>query len=259
MFSFQNYKIKTKLLLVIMLISVCAMIVSSSLYVMYQAKALKKQMVEELLTLSKILGDNTKAALLFDIEKDALDLLAALRNKPAVEAAGIYDESGQLFASYLRDDRVSKVFLKVPSQDLNRFEDDSLVIFSTISQKGNIIGSTYLRSDLKKLDLLLNRDISIAIAIIIATSVIIYLLSLVLQKVISDPILNLADTTKLISKNKDYSVRVKKQGMDETGILYDGFNEMLENIQEREKERDAAKEKLLKNEERFELSVKGIQ
>ena len=48
---------------------------------------------------------------------------------------------------------------------------------------------------------------------------------------ISTPILTLAETAKVISEQKDYSVRAVKSGKDEVGLLTDAFNQMLSQIQ----------------------------
>ncbi|HKI80347.1 MAG TPA: ATP-binding protein, partial [Pseudodesulfovibrio sp.] len=63
-----------------------------------------------------------------------------------------------------------------------------------------------------------------------------YFLSSKLQKVISGPILHLAETARLVSTKKNYSIRAGKQGQDELGDLVDGFNEMLSQIQLRDQE-----------------------
>src|SRR5665213_246116 len=57
------------------------------------------------------------------------------------------------------------------------------------------------------------------------------LLSKILQKSISNPILALAETAKIISDRRDYSVRAVKLGQDELGSLTDAFNNMLAQIE----------------------------
>jgi len=53
---------------------------------------------------------------------------------------------------------------------------------------------------------------------------------------ITRPILKLSDTTTKISRDADYSVRVEKETNDEIGVLYDSFNNMLENISQKNQE-----------------------
>jgi light-regulated signal transduction histidine kinase (bacteriophytochrome) len=53
-----------------------------------------------------------------------------------------------------------------------------------------------------------------------------------LQGQISGPILALAETAQAVSTQRDYSVRARKLGEDELGLLTEAFNHMLEQIQQ---------------------------
>ncbi|MEL0653376.1 HAMP domain-containing protein, partial [Algibacter sp. TI.3.09] len=55
-----------------------------------------------------------------------------------------------------------------------------------------------------------------------------------LQKVLSEPILNVTKATKESSREGNYKLRVHKQGNDEIGDLVDEYNEMLSQIYVRE-------------------------
>ncbi len=68
------------------------------------------------------------------------------------------------------------------------------------------------------------------------------LLASQLQKVISRPILHLADVETRVSRERDYSLRAVKEAEDELGVLIDGFNDMLGQIQSRDAELTVAKE-----------------
>ncbi len=59
------------------------------------------------------------------------------------------------------------------------------------------------------------------------------MLSSRLQRVISGPIRELADTASSVSAHENYSVRAIKRGNDEIGLL-DQFNKMLDRIQQRD-------------------------
>jgi len=71
-----------------------------------------------------------------------------------------------------------------------------------------------------------------------------YVLMSRLQNIITQPLFHMADVMRIISKKKDYSVRVKIQAKDEIGILGEGFNEMLTQIQKRDAELDFHRENL---------------
>jgi PAS domain S-box-containing protein len=82
-----------------------------------------------------------------------------------------------------------------------------------------------------------------------------YLLSKILQKTISMPILALADTAKIISANRDYSVRAVKSGNDELGSLTDSFNVMLQQIQDQNNSLQEFNQKLEQSEKLFRAMI----
>ncbi len=61
-----------------------------------------------------------------------------------------------------------------------------------------------------------------------------YMIARLLQRQISEPILDLSLMMRTVSKEKDYSLRADKKTNDELGILIDGFNDMLTQIQIRD-------------------------
>ena len=58
------------------------------------------------------------------------------------------------------------------------------------------------------------------------------------------PVVRLAKLSREVALSQDFSLRVGKKGDDEIGQLYDGFNTMLAQIHQRERERDMATEEL---------------
>jgi two-component system, NtrC family, sensor kinase len=70
------------------------------------------------------------------------------------------------------------------------------------------------------------------------------LLSSKLQTVISDPILELAEMMRRVSREKNYALRARKTSADEIGEMIEGFNEMLGQIQIRDQELDRARAQL---------------
>jgi signal transduction histidine kinase/CheY-like chemotaxis protein len=71
-----------------------------------------------------------------------------------------------------------------------------------------------------------------------------------LQHLISSPILHLTDKMRQVSNAEDFSLRVVKQANDEVGVLFNGFNNMLEQLEYRDKQlaryRDQLEEQVFK-------------
>jgi len=78
-----------------------------------------------------------------------------------------------------------------------------------------------------------------------------YLFSLKIQRLISRPILGLADIARRVSERGDYSLRAAKQTEDEVGFLVESFNGMLNQIEHRESRLAHTNEELRKSEEQF--------
>jgi methyl-accepting chemotaxis protein len=97
------------------------------------------------------------------------------------------------------------------------------------------LGTLFLQADTT----LLRRHRSgylIIVALVIALGTVLSLvLASRLKEVIENPITHLALTSQLVSEQKDYSIRAVKHYDDEVGHLVDEFNEMLTQIEQRDR------------------------
>jgi len=91
-----------------------------------------------------------------------------------------------------------------------------------------------IQSDLRLITDRLQTYLGIIAMVMVSSGVAAFLLSLRLQKLISGPILHLADTANSVASEKKYSIRAEKASNDEMGVLIDRFNEMLSGIEERD-------------------------
>jgi signal transduction histidine kinase/DNA-binding response OmpR family regulator len=246
---FQSFSLKRKLTLIIMVISTAALLLSSVAFITYDLLELRKTMRRDLSVLAGIVGSNCTAALTFDDPKAARETLSALSAEPHVVSACVYSKDGRLFAEYLRD-RLQREFASPSLQaDGSQFRDNYLVLFRQIILDGERVGGVYIQSDLIEFQSRLQRYAAILLIILSGSSLVVYFLSSGLQHVISRPILHLAQTAKIVSSQRDYSVRAAKESDDEVGLLIGSFNDMLAQIQIRDEElkrhRDHLEEEVL--------------
>lgn len=238
MIRFRDISIKRKLMAIIMIASSVALLLVAGGFISYELITYRKTMTRDLTALAEIIGDRSTAALSSDRKDEAEEGLRALSNKGHIVAAAFYKD-GRLYAQY-PSHLASSSFPVKPGFVGARFEDDSLVLFHDIRVKGNTagseetIGTLYLKEDLLGRNERIQRYAAITVALLFASSIATYFLSALLQRIISKPIFELADAAKTVSKEKNYSVRARKQSNDELGQLIDGFNEMLGQIQERD-------------------------
>jgi len=238
-----NMTIKHKLIAIIMLTSITALLLTGFIFVLYERSHIRHDMAVSLSTQAEIIADNCKAALAFEDAEDAKETLHALHVESSIVFACIYTSSSEVFATYCRDDDNSSTPSELQQEGYS-FSDGFLTVFKPIVLDGETIGTVCLRSDLQPMQAMVRRNTVIIIAIVFSASLVAYLVSSRLQGIISRPILSLADVAKVVSEKKDYSVRALKRTNDEIGLLIDAFNEMLEQIQQRDSALVGAKEQL---------------
>jgi signal transduction histidine kinase len=229
----RDLPIRRRLMLILLATSVVVMVLMSSAFVTYEITTLHKTLIRQATTLGEVIAANSTAALAFENQDDAKEILAALSAERHIVAACLYDKDGHLFSKY--PDNVSAGSLpEGPGPAGYRFSDAHLSGFQPVVQGGNKqLGTLYLDYDAGTIvSDWLRTSFGIGVAVLIVILAVAYLLSRLLQRQISEPILALADTARAISDRRDYSVRAIKLGHDELGLLTDAFNQMLGQIQE---------------------------
>jgi signal transduction histidine kinase/CheY-like chemotaxis protein len=247
--AFRQTTIKRKLIALIMLTSSVALLVAFAFMIGSDYLTFRSGMVRDLRTLATVVGTNGSSALDFDDEEFATKTLAALAATPNITTAAIYTKDGRVLAKYLRDEQ-SELPPEKPDAEKYVFKNGYLMLFHPILRGEERIGSIYLQSTLHEMNTRLARYAGIGGAIVLGASLIAFLFSSRLQRVISNPVLSLAHTAKVVSERKDYSLRAEKRTDDEIGFLIDRFNEMLNQIEEHEKELQEVNEQLVQSEQR---------
>ena len=234
--AFRDLSIKLKLTSIMMLISIVALLLSCALFIIYDQIFSRRAMVQELSSLAQIVGSNSTAALTFNDQNSATEILSALSARPNIRSACLYSFEGKPFAFYVRPDGSAASWPAAPRVDGSAFGKDRLELFHSIKLDGQTAGTLYLQSDLQELQTRLLRYSGIVGLILLASSLLTFLLSTRLQRVISGSIVGLAKTARIVSAEKNYTLRATKLGNDEVGLLIDDFNDMLVQIEVRDQE-----------------------
>jgi len=233
MAPFKQSSIKRKLTSIIMLTSCIALLLACAAFVIQEFSSFRNNLVSQMSTLAQIVAKNCDATLSLDLPKDAEKTLATLRGKGQIMATCIY-KGGRVWARFpatLTDESLPAP----PAAAGHRFEKDSLLLFEPITDPdGEQIGMLFLQSNLNQMYSRIRQYVEIASAVLVLSLIVALLLSSRLQRLISDPVLKLSDTARIVSEKKDYGLRAEKQSDDEVGVLIDSFNEMLSQIQKRD-------------------------
>jgi signal transduction histidine kinase len=170
---------------------------------------------------------------LFNDPARAADTLGALAAERHVLWACIYGQDGRRLAGYVRGGGAIE-FPPAPQTPGHRFAGGRLQLSTPIVLDGERIGMVLLESDLEEIRDRLSRYAGIGALVLLASSLVALLLSSQLQRLISEPILRLAQAARAVSERKDFSVRVAQGEAhgDELGLLVVAFDEMLEQIEQ---------------------------
>jgi PAS domain S-box-containing protein len=236
---FNKISIRKKLVLIILSASIISIISGLAIYLVFDMINIKNEIKKNAELNAALVGQYSIVPLVFDYKDEATDVLAKLSSVPSVLDACIFNADGKIFASYRKtpDDRF---IFPYPEERKPEFSKGYLNVYQSISYDGNNYGILYLRLTDSSIREKFMNNILIMIALILILFIPVYFIANRLQKVISEPILNLAKLTATISMNQDFSVQLKPQGNDEVGILYQQFNNFLSQILKRQKERDEA-------------------
>ncbi len=230
----HNTTIKTKLTVVIMLTCLIALALTGTAFVVWGQASSRDIMAHNLTTQAGMIADSCKASLSFKDAEDTRQTLSILQAEPSIVYGGVYTGKRTNFVNYYREKVDIRLHpLHIQEQGYH-FDEGLLTVFQAIVVDGETIGFVCLRSDLQPLHAMFRRNVSIVTVVLLLALLVAYGVSSGLQGLISRPILKLAEVAQAVSKQKEYSVRAPKQSNDEVGLLIDSFNEMLDQIQQRD-------------------------
>ncbi len=238
MLRFRDYSIARKLTSMNLLVSGAALLLAGGAFGAYELIAFRETLVANLSIQAQIVGSNSISALLFNDPASAEKTLSALQAAPHIEYASIYTPDGQPFAAYWRDPRRRAASLpSIPATQtkIHWFRDRQITVVRPIVFQGKPAGMVCIQSDLGEWTERLQRYAVIVAGVLLVSLMAAWLTSSVIRRSIAEPIVGLAETARVVSRERNYSVRAPlSSNRDELAVLIATFNEMLAQIQERD-------------------------
>ena len=280
----RSMSIRNKLIAITLLTSVTAVLFVSLAFLINEVVSFRIGVGQQLGVIADIIGKNSAAAVAFNDPDSARETLAGLSAKPHILGAFIVTNDNRIFADYVSPrvharhrrpaaetgtarmtDSCGILCHAAKASPAKRFPhppveviiagiaresqsfwdtDGTLEAVAPIVVNGQTLGMVVIQSDSEELYTPLRWAFFIIPLVLTGAFLLAFLMSRKLQKVISGPILQLADVVKRVTREHDYSLRAKSENDDETGTLIAGFNEMLERIRERDEQLERANEHL---------------
>lgn len=257
----RNRSIRARLALIVGLNGSLALLLVGIFLFGYEKFERRDAATRETVTQARIVAASSTAALSFTDERAATETLTALRADPDLVEAALYDRNDRLFAWFERSPAspaggVARPPAR-PRQTGVYLEEGNLLVSEAVRLGRERIGTVFLKTSMEEVNSRLHRYTGLVCLVLMASLGIALLFSARMQRMITAPLAELSSVARMVSTNKDYSVRAARYGSDEVGFLIDSFNEMLSQIEVREEARREAAESLRESEERYALAAKG--
>lgn len=184
---------------------------------------------------SEIIANNSVSAIIFDDSVAAEEILVALKADDSIMSAKISTRSSKVFASF--DNPLINTDVQINGMSIPLDKWASMHFFSehAIYYQGNEIGTVQITGSLSQFYRNNLQYVLIALMVSLVAMLLTMILSNILLKRIVEPILKLNSTAKKITHLSSYAVRAEVLSKDEIGDLTHSFNEMLDEIQRKDR------------------------
>jgi signal transduction histidine kinase len=249
--NLRDAPIRQKLTAAIMLTSTVVLLLTAAVFSVDGVITFRQTLSQNSRTIARITAAQSSAAVDYENEADCRKILSKLNGEPRVLLAALYASHGKMLAR-CPESAPAASFPVVPVAGEYLVKSGAVNLVVPVRQDDRVVGALYLKWDLSPDYRRFRWDAAVVALLLVGSLGVALVISNALQRRISGPILELAETAAAVSVKHDYSVRAKKYGDDELGLLTGAFNQMLTRIGEQN-------EALRKNEEQLRLALQSAQ
>lgn len=244
--KFLDWSIRRKLSIIVLTISGVLITLIATMLTVERYVSFRQNILETTSALAEVVGINSTAALAFQDPETGEETLSALRVQEDIIVACLFNGEGEVFATYVNaysPEGIPEAQLGCTfegfkeaalAEQMSRFGTKTFELIKPVYLNDKIVGHVAIRTDLQSIQKRLAGFVFVMFSIGVLLFVITQLVCKKLDFTIVGPITELVDAMNRISDTQDYTLRVKKEYSDEIGMLVDGFNEMLGQIQRRD-------------------------
>ena len=226
----QAFSIRQKLILAMIVTSSLGLAVSGVAFLWYEALSARADLQREIATITDVVAAHSTAALAFSDARTATETLRALRMDPRILGAVLADPSGQVLANY--GERLPARTHGPPML----VTGSAVEVFRPVRFDDEIVGYLAIKASTHEIRARIVRNLILSASVLLFSLVIGTFLALRLAAIMAGPIVRLANTADSISRGSDYSLRAENEASDETGVLIDAFNRMLDQVAARDRQ-----------------------
>ena len=236
--------IRLRLQRVILMVLGVALISAAATVVGLQIHAFRTATVERMGVVAGMVARNSTATLEFDDARQAERLLEALSAERSIRQGLLLTVDGRLLARFgdattpdprRLVDAAAWSPVTETGTPVHRFSWTTVESLAAVMMHDDKLGYVYIRADLERM----YRQLALSVLMIIGATVLAGAIALRLANRLHTrivaPILSLADSMRRVTRTQDFSLQVEARENDEIGQLTGGYNQMLAQLQERDR------------------------
>ena len=224
--------VRGKVMAVVLATVALALTVEGAAMLTHDLRVYRDSAFADLETEASILALATAPTLAFDDRNGADRNLAALKARPALLAAGLYDDRGRLYAQYTEKGADPPGRQQATPTGITRLNGETIEVTRKVVLNGKVLGTVYLRAHFDVRGRIVTY-LGIFALVMLLSMIVAFAVSSILQKGITDPLEDMADVARAIVTDQDYSLRAKRAPADEIGLVVQAFNRMLDEVEAR--------------------------
>ena len=241
------FSIRYKLIILMVLVSIVVVSVAGLLFYKNNETILENSTIESGQIQAAIVGSSLISAIIFDDNTSAEQTLALFSKNEHIEFAAVYLADGSKFSQYHRArncsdhnsgvnyiDEYESHIVKSLQKKMIILGDEYLESVDTILYQDQPLGYLYIRTSLEKLNQQRSYYRDILLLVIAFSFFLAAFLSTTAQRLITQPLNTMVRHVRELSRSKDYKKRLNLKLNDELGTLAQGFNHMINVVEERE-------------------------
>ncbi|MCK9296699.1 MAG: response regulator [Desulfobulbaceae bacterium] len=254
----RDISIRTKLFLLMGFTAFLALALVATSLVLYEKTNAGKFYSRQLISMADIIALNSGAVLALQDKEAAREILYSLAAKQEIVLAVLFDRQGNIFSSYRKagvneEELTAELHKMYPDKEkiLAELKARGVITFmsakhvqvirpvraaNSLTGENDLVGAIGLVDNMQLFYSRLHAYYTVLSLIVVITFFVVLALAARLQRLFTEPLLELMQSMAMVRREKNYAVRVRKTSNDEFGTLIDRFNDMLTEVQSREAE-----------------------
>ncbi|OOZ38026.1 hypothetical protein BOW53_16725, partial [Solemya pervernicosa gill symbiont] len=230
----RDASIKKKLIVIILATAATILSLNLLMFMYVELSAARDDTTTRMRTLATVIGANSSAAIAFRDQRTATEVLYTLSSQSDVLKAELLLNDNQLFAHYRSPQLESMEGSESHAGEIDTWGE--VVVEESIMLDGDVIGRMRITGDMSHAYSSFIQEVQVVLGVFVISLLLALILSSWFQRVVSVPVRRLLESMQQVAEKRDFSQRAERLSNDELGTLVDGFNVMLDQLQDYDSE-----------------------